>query len=159
MRILRIILLILLLIVVVVGVGAGVTYNRWTQGPLPQHDGTLVVDGLSGAVEILRDTYGVPHIYASTSHDLFFAQGYTQAQDRWWQMEFWRHIGAGRISELTGKTNSVLGNDLFIRAAGWYAASELDYAALDDETKVILQAFADGVNAYITNRPPERPRV
>jgi len=152
MRILRYILLFLLVVVVVVAVGAGVTYNRWTQGPLPQHNGSLTVAGLNADVEVLRDTYGVPHIYASTTHDLFFAQGYTQAQDRWWQMEFWRHIGAGRIGELTGKTKSVLGSDLFIRSSGWYASAEDDYTALDDEAKVILQAFADGVNAYITTR-------
>lgn len=152
MRILRYIVLFLLLVVVVVAVGAGVTINKWTQGPLPQHNGSLTVAGLDGQVEVLRDTYGVPHIYASTPHDLFFAQGYTQAQDRWWQMEFWRHIGAGRIGELTGKTNSVLSNDLFIRSAGWYASAEQDYEALDQEIKDILQAFTEGVNAYITTR-------
>ncbi len=152
MRILRYILLFLLLVVVVVVVGAGVTYNKWTHGPLPQQAGTINVAGLDAKVEVLRDTYGVPHIYASTAHDLFFAQGYTQAQDRWWQMEFWRHIGAGRIGELTGKTKSVLGNDLFIRSAGWHAAAEKDYAALDDEAKKTLQDFADGINAYISAR-------
>ncbi len=62
-------------------------YNM-TRAPLPQHSGELQVAGLQDTVEILRDEWGVPHVYASNMHDLFFAQGYTQAQDRWWQMEF-----------------------------------------------------------------------
>lgn len=152
MRILRYLLLGLLLTLVIVVVGAGVIVTRWTQGPLPQHAGTLTLAGLDSEVEILRDTYGVPHIYASTTHDLLFAQGYAQAQDRWWQMEFWRHIGAGRIGELTGKNDSVFGNDLFIRTAGWSKSAERDYAALDDDSRALLQHFADGVNAYITSR-------
>ncbi len=166
MKILRIILLVLLLLIVVVAVGGFLVFNDWTRGPLPQHEGAVTVKsgstgagaqavaigGLSAPVEVIRDNWGVPHIYASSSYDLFFAQGYTQAQDRWWQMEFSRHIGAGRIGELTGKTNSVLGNDLFIRKFGWYAAARRDFDAMSEESRAVLGAFADGVNAYILNR-------
>ncbi|NOG50245.1 MAG: hypothetical protein HND48_13070 [Chloroflexi bacterium] len=97
MRILRFILLGLLLVVVVIAVGGFILFNDLTRGPLPQHSGTLKVAGLQAPVEIIRDDYGVPHIYAANAHDLLFAQGYTQAQDRWWQMEFSRAIGSGRI--------------------------------------------------------------
>ena len=80
----------------------------------PQVDGEIAVAGLTGDVEIVRDDDGVPHIYAGTAHDLFFAQGYVHAQDRFWQMDFWRHIGAGRLSEMFG--DSQVDTDLFLRS-------------------------------------------
>jgi penicillin amidase len=156
MRILKIVLLVLLLIVVVVVVGGFVVYNDVTRGPLPQDTGTLSVSGLQAEVEILRDEYGIPHIYASNTHDLNFAQGFVQAQDRWWQMEFARHIGHGRIEELTGYSDAVIGSDVFIRTAGWTEAAERDLAVLDEETIAALQAFSDGVNAYISSRSPNQ---
>jgi penicillin G amidase len=166
MRIIRILLLVVVIVVAIVAVGGVIIFNRWTRGPLPQLDGDITlkpetvsigeqsvdISGLQDRVEIIRDNWGIPHIYASNTHDLFFAQGYSQAQDRWWQMEFSRHIGAGRIEELTGKNKAVLNNDIFIRKFGWYEAAQRDYAAADDDSKATLQAFADGVNAYILNR-------
>ncbi|MFN8452918.1 MAG: penicillin acylase family protein, partial [Anaerolineae bacterium] len=90
MKIVRIVLLIVVLLLVVVAVGGFAFYEDTMRGPLPQTGGTLAVEGLNAQVEVLRDDWGIPHIYASDPHDLFFAQGYTQAQDRWWQMEFFR---------------------------------------------------------------------
>src|ERR1041385_2975395 len=167
MKIVRNILLVILVILVLAVVGGVIVFNKWTRGPLPQADGQIVIksqnmtvgeqavgiSGLTDKVEIIRDNWGIPQIYASNTHDLIFAQGYTQAQDRWWQMEFARHIGSGTIQELTGKNKNVMGQDVFIRTAGWRRAAEKDYAVYDDESKAILQAFADGVNAYILNRP------
>jgi len=155
MKVLRIILLILLALIVIVAVGGFVIFNDTTRGPLPQHSGDLSLTGLNDRVEVLRDAYGVPHIYASNLHDLYFAQGFTQAQDRWWQMEFWRHTGSGTIQELTGKTDSLMGTDVFIQTIGWRRAAERDAQTLDPEMLVRLQAFADGVNAYILNRPAD----
>lgn len=155
MKILKIVLLTLLVVLIVVVVGGFLFYNDTTEGPLPQTSGSMDVAGLDGQVEILRDANGVPHIYASTPHDLFFAQGFTQAQDRWWQMEFSRHTGQGAIGELTGQNKTAFGNDLFIRTAGWYHNAEQDLAALDADTLAVLEAFAEGVNAYITHRAPE----
>ena len=152
MKVLRIVLLILLALIVIVAVGGFVFFADTTQGPLPQHSGTLNVSGLNDRVEVLRDAYGVPHIYASSLHDLYFAQGFTQAQDRWWQMEFWRHTGSGEIQELTGQTDSLMGTDVFIQTVGWRRAAERDAEALDPEALARLQAFVDGVNAYILNR-------
>jgi penicillin amidase len=146
-------LLALVILLLVAGGVLAFVYNRWTMGPLPQHAGTLRVAGLSAPVNILRDERGIAHIYASTAADLFFAQGYTAAQDRWWQMEFWRHIGAGRIQELTGQNEAVMRQDVFIRTAGWYEAAEADFNRLTDRAKGYLEAFAAGVNAYIRSRP------
>ncbi len=166
MRIIRNILLVVLIILVLAVIGGVIVFNRWTRGPIPQADGQIVIksqstsanaqavniSGLTDKVEIIRDNWGIPQIYAANTHDLIFAQGYTQAQDRWWQMEFARHIGSGTIQELTGKNKDVMGQDVFIRTAGWRRAAEKDFAVYDDESKAILQAFADGVNAYILNR-------
>lgn len=152
MKILRIILLILLLLIIMVAVGGFLIYTDTTQGPLPTQQGSLNIAGLDNQVEILRDGWGIAHIYASTAHDLFFAQGYTQAQDRWWQMEFNRHIGSGAIEELIGKQDDVLGTDMFIRTVGWRPAAERDWEALDESVRAVVQAFTDGVNAYITSR-------
>jgi len=81
--------LIILLIVLIVVVGLGVGYGTFTvRRPWPQTDGTVAVNGLESEVTIIRDDWGIPHIYAANTHDLFFAQGYVHAQDRFWQMEF-----------------------------------------------------------------------
>ena len=169
MRILRIILLGLLAIVLIAVLGGFVMFNKLTKGPLPQHTGAIEVKamgvgfvqpdgtqmlaaGLVEPVEIIRDEYGVPHIYAANTHDLFFAQGFTHAQDRWWQMEFARAVGDGRIQELTGQNDDVMGNDVFIRTAGWREAAERSIESYDAETLAMMQAFADGVNAYTAGK-------
>ncbi len=168
MKALQVILLVVGVVILVVVIGGAVALDKVTRGPLPQHSGEVMVNastvtlgaqsvdiaGLQGSVEIIRDNWGVPHIYASSIHDLFFAQGYAQAQDRWWQMEFARHIGSGRIGELTGKNNSVLRNDVFIRKFGWRRVAEQETQTYDTESMALLQAFADGVNAYISSRAP-----
>jgi len=104
----RFIRIVLPVVVVLVLIGGYAWFYNLTRAPLPQHDGELRVAGLNDTVEILRDEWGIPHIYASSMHDLFFAQGYTQAQDRWWQMEFFRHVGSGTIEELVGKNSDLL---------------------------------------------------
>ena len=152
MKVIRILLLILVLVIVVVAVGGFVVYEDTMRGPLPQTSGALTVEGLHAQVEVLRDDWGIPHIYGSDLHDLFFAQGYVQAQDRWWQMEFYRHIGSGTIGELTGKNNSAFGNDVYIRTAGWRRIAEQEVRKLTDDALAALTAFADGVNAYVLNR-------
>lgn len=119
---------------------------------IPQVDGTWQFAGLGGEVTILRDAAGVPHIYAHTAADLFFAQGVVQAQDRWWQMEFNRHTGLGRISELVGRNENALNNDVFIRTAGWNRAAEADVQVIGEDTRAALEAFSQGVNAYVAGK-------
>lgn len=118
--------------------------------PFPQTDGTILVAGLNEPVNIYRDEFGVPHIYAENEYDLFFAQGYTHAQDRFWQMEFWRHISTGRLSEIIGEPG--IESDKFIRTMGWnrMAANALSfYEAEEPELMNLMNAYSDGVNAYI----------
>lgn len=116
----------------------------------PQVDGEITVGGLNSQVEVIRDEWGVPHIYASTTHDLFFAQGYTHAQERFWQMDFWRHIGAGRLSELFGEDQ--VETDMFLRSLGFTVQANQELAAMSARSRSILQSYADGVNAYLEGR-------
>ena len=122
----------------------------WTiQRSFPQLDGTVELAGLTGEVEVLRDGLGVPTIVASSSEDLFFAQGFVHAQDRFWEMDFRRHVTSGRVSELFGE--SQLSTDLFLRTLGWREVAEQEVAALDEETRGYYEAYADGVNAYLAD--------
>ncbi len=115
----------------------------------PQTDGNIQLSGLDGPVDVYRDGMGIPHIYATTLHDLFMAQGYVHAQDRFWQMDFWRHIGSGRLSEMFGKTQ--LDTDTFLRTLGWRQVAEQELASYDPESLAILNDYAEGVNAYLAN--------
>lgn len=115
--------------------------------------------------EIVRDAYGVPHIYADTARDLFAANGYAQAQDRLIQMEILRHVGKGRLAELTGRSGLAL--DLVTRRELYTDEERLAaFRALDPEWQAAFQAFADGVNRWIdevrldpTKLPAEYPAL
>jgi penicillin amidase len=116
----------------------------------PQETGTIKVYGLKDRVEVFRDRWGVPHIYAGNQHDLFVAQGYIHAQDRFWQMDYWRHISSGRLAEMFGK--SQVDTDKFLRTLGWSRVAQQELSQTDSNTIAILQAYADGVNAYLGDR-------
>ena len=90
-------------VLVVLAILGGLAGNAAIKASFPQISGELKLPGLNGPVNVYRDKMGIPHIYASTQHDLFMAQGFVHAQDRFWQMDFWRHIGSGRLSEMFGK--------------------------------------------------------
>ena len=124
----------------------------FTRQALPKVDGRIQVEGLAEAVDVVRDEYGVAHIYAQNTPDLFFAQGYVHAQERFWQMEFQRRTGAGRLSEIFGETT--VSTDRYLRHFGFSALVEEIYQNLEPETQVVLQAYAAGVNAYIQDRTP-----
>ncbi len=138
-------------LMVVLTVGGLLWFNL--RRMMPVHDGLAYVTGLHDTVEVIRDEWGIPHIYASHPDDLFFAQGYVQAQDRWWQMEFQRHTGLGRIGELTGYNLSAVESDLFIRTWGWNRAAVADTDFVSEETRQVLEAYAAGVNTYIAGKP------
>ena len=141
-------LLVVLLVVVVVGVAAGVGALAWiTTRSMPETTGTLAVPGLDAGVTVARDGAGFAHITATTPHDLFVAQGFVHAQERMWQMEVWRRISAGRLSEVFGAGS--LDDDRYIRTLGWRGAAERDLAALSADTRAVLDAYAAGVNAWL----------
>jgi penicillin G amidase len=122
---------------------------------LPKTKGILQIRGLQSAVQVLRDHWGVPHIYAENEHDLFLAQGYVHAQDRFWQMEFQRHIGHGRLSELVGAI--ALDSDRYIRIMGFSRIARREAETLDGPTRNILEWYAQGVNAYLEQHRTRLP--
>src|SRR5512146_1894924 len=111
----------------------------------PQIDGEIHFQGLDGPVDIYRDNMGIPHIYATTTHDLFFAQGFVHAQDRFWQMDAWRHIGSGTLSEMFGEGQ--VKTDTFRRTLAWRQTSQAEWDTMGPESRAILQSYTDGVNA------------
>jgi len=119
------------------------------QRSMPIVQGSLTVPGLHGQVDVYRDAAGIPNIYASDEHDLYMAQGYVTAQDRFWQMDFWRHVGAGRLAEMFGA--SEIDTDKFLRTLGWERVAQQEVDQIDPDTLAILQAYADGVNAYLAD--------
>ena len=152
-RILLVVLAIILALFVVVP-AAG---YLWLRTSLPQTSGRTRIVGLEGQVEIFRDRAGVPHIFATTDHDAFMALGYVHAQDRFWQMEMNRRIGAGRLSEVLG--DATLDIDKFQRTMGYYRAAEGDYAAIGERSRMALDAYAAGVNAWHGRGPYAAARV
>ncbi|HZM24384.1 MAG TPA: penicillin acylase family protein [Anaerolineales bacterium] len=140
-----------LIVVFLLGTG-GIYYfksylpNTVAPKSFPQVDGQIQLEGLDGTVDIYRDSMGVPHIYATTPHDLFFSQGFVHAQDRFWQMDFWRHVGSGTISEMF---SSEVETDAFLRTLGWRVTAEQEWEQLSPELKSNLTAYTSGVNAYL----------
>ena len=113
----------------------------------PTTDGTLEVAGLNSEVTVRRDDHGIPQVYADDSDDLFFAQGFVQAQDRFREMDVRRHITAGRLSELVGSGG--LEADKVTRVLGWRQVAAHEYGLLSSESRNALAAFSAGVNAYL----------
>ena len=109
--------------------------------------GRLRLAGLHQPVRVLRDTWGVAHIYANNQHDLFFAQGVIASQDRLFQMELWKRAGQGRLSEILGP--AALPRDIGARSLKYRGDMQREYASYAPDTQAILTAFTDGINAYI----------
>lgn len=145
-------LLIVLVLAIIGGVGYGAFWSVSTvRASFPQTKGSITLDGLAGPVDVKRDGYGIPQIYASSDEDLFMAQGYVQAQDRFYEMDVRRHMTAGRLSEMFGE--SQVDNDEFLRTLGWHRIAEEEYKkTLSAETKKYLDAYAKGVNAYLAGK-------
>ncbi|MGY5045473.1 penicillin acylase family protein [Streptomyces sp. 900105755] len=146
----------LIVLVLVLAVVGGVFYGAYwsvstVRASFPQTKGSTTLQGLSGPVTVKRDGYGIPQIYASTDEDLFMAQGYVQAQDRFYEMDVRRHMTSGRLSEMFGK--SQVKNDEFLRTMGWDRVAKEEYdTKLSASTKKYLQAYSKGVNAYLRGK-------
>ena len=114
---------------------------------LPQIKGTVELTGLSAPAEIIRDRWGVPHIYAKNEADLFFAQGFVHAQDRLWQMELNRRTATGRLSEIFGPL--ALDTDRAARTFGFQRLARIDWANVDEPVRQAVTAYSAGVNAFL----------
>lgn len=114
---------------------------------LPQVKGTLSIQGLEAPVEILRDRWGVAHIYARNACDVVFAQGFVHAQERLWQMDFTRRVVFGRLSEVLGE--AALPADRAMRTLSLYGTAEQEALNVKGELCNLLEAYSSGVNAWM----------
>lgn len=140
---------------------AGLTpeaFDAWWRaelaGRLPQTSGAIQRAG-GGPVEILRDSWGIPHILAATDEALFFGFGFAMAQDRLWQMDYLRRRALGQLAEVLGP--EAVGLDVIARTVGLPRIARAQLAALPPETAALLEAFASGVNACIEQRRARLP--
>ena len=143
-----------LLVILLLALLAAFLYLRTS---LPKVGGTLALPGLGAPIEVIRDENAVPHIYAESAEDALFALGFVHAQDRLFQMDFQRRVGAGRLSEVLG--DATLETDKFLRTLGVYRSAERTLPNLSAEAQGALAAYSAGVNAFLEGRrgalPPE----
>ena len=121
-----------------------------------QVTGTIEVSGLAAPARIVRDRWGVPHIYAESQEDLFFAQGFVQAQDRLFQMDLWRRSVQGRLSQVLGA--NFIERDAMTRRIQYRGDRNVEWASYGPDTRAIATAFVRGINAWVAlarDRPPE----
>jgi penicillin amidase len=132
---------------VAIGMVPWIVMRRALTRAWPRIRGTLRCEGLYAPVTVLRDRWGVAHIYAANAHDLFFAQGFVHAQDRFWQMELERRLGEGRLAELFGRP--ALAQDRLMRTLGAHHVAAREVDLLDKDERFSLEAYSSGVNAYL----------
>lgn len=146
----------LLTLVLLLAVAAAIAAWIYGHRALPQTEGTLALPGARAELQILRDEFGIATIRAASVRDAMYGLGVAHAQDRLWQMETHRRIGAGRLAEAFGE--GALDTDRFLRMLGVRQAAAAQWAQASPASREVLQAYADGVNAVIANlsaRPPE----
>src|SRR5260370_20530503 len=136
------------------GLGA-VAARRVARGPLPITSGVLQAPGLQHSVSIERDAWGIPHIQAADARDLFFANGFVHAQDRFWQMELNRRVGSGTLSALFGPI--AIEADRLLRHLGLRRVGEEEARRIDGEVREAVAAYSRGVNCYLASRPSPLP--
>lgn len=129
-------------------------WRQETESRVPSDNGTR--RHLVGkTVEIARDAWGIPHIFAENDHDLFFGFGYAQAQDRLWQLDYLRRKGSGRLAEILGP--EALEYDILVRTVGLRQIAEVEWRRLPQETRTLLTAFAAGINGLIEDTRERAP--
>ena len=147
---------VLVLVLMVPAIGGGLYF--WLRTSLPETDGTIAVEGISGTVDILRDEWGIPHIHAQSAEDAYFGLGFAHAQDRFFQMEMQRRGAQGRVAELLGSLAA--DNDRFLRLLNLYRAARSSLATLPPEARAALEAYSAGVNAWLAARTgPAAPEL
>ncbi len=131
-------------------------FDSLARASLARIDGRLTLPGLRDSVEVIRDQWGVPHIYARNTDDLFFAQGYVQAQDRLWQMDMYRRTYEGELAAIMG--SAFVAHDRLARLLKYRGPwDDREWASYHPEGRRIFRAFANGVNAFIANAGDNLP--
>src|SRR6185436_5184900 len=145
-------LAVLLLLAVAVSGGLWLTLSR---SGLPKRDGEVALAGLSAPADVRFDRWGVPHVEARSSRDLAAALGYLHANDRFVQMELGRRLAAGRLAELFGRP--FVARDQYSRTLRLYDAAEKSWKTAGPETRALLTAYSQGVNAWLAERGRDLP--
>src|SRR5215813_291003 len=152
----------LLIISLLVSISIPITSNVAVAQQADTQSTTLNLPGLRERTTIRRDERGIPYIDARNEHDLYFAQGYATAVDRLWQMDFLRRTARGELSEVlgAGPNNLALEQDKVHRTYGFAQVADAEFAQATPEGRAVIQAYADGVNAFISSLdskslPPE----
>ena len=129
----------------------GFWQNSEAKSTMETSEEDLRIDGLQDQVQVFYDEMGIPHVFAKNDHDLYMAQGYLTAKDRLWQMEFQTYFAGGRISELVGDKG--IESDKFQRRMGSVYGAEQSLKGMEEDpsSKTALNAYSDGVNAYINS--------
>jgi penicillin amidase len=155
MRVIKKVILVLL-VIVLLGIIAGVIYIRdiYRNG-LPDYNRDIRLNGLKYEVEVYRDIYAIPHVYAKTESDLYMAVGYLMAQDRLWQMDLIRRVTLGRISEIFGE--DFIETDLLLRALRFSEKSEKILGELKEKHRAAIESYCEGVNQYIRSNLKNLP--
>ena len=120
---------------------------RKASAVLAQLEGEIKVPGLKEPVEVLRDRWGIPHIYAKNAEDLFFAQGFVTAQDRLFQIDQWRRVAVGETAEVVGRQG--LEADRFARLLMYRGELDREWTSYSPDAHAITASFTRGINAYI----------
>jgi penicillin amidase len=152
---LRTIVRILIWTLTVVLVLAAAVAWRFVYRPLPQLDGSISLPGLQKEVTVERDNWGIPHIRAASLADAVEAQGYVMAQDRLWQLDLMRRASRGQLSEIVGPL--ALKTDKQFRTFGFSRAADRDFAAMDKDSRALMEAYARGVNVFIQQHQNSLP--
>jgi penicillin amidase len=168
MRAFRSRLMVTLLALAATSCAGAMTWMAYRHDPRgPQTAGTVELPGLSAAAEVLRDKWGIPHVFASSELDLMRAMGYVHAQDRLFQMDIIRRTVRGELSEIFGDrpmegavpygAKTMLEHDAGMRILGFGQGAEIFLEIAPPETKALLDAYAQGVNAYIAQHQGDLP--
>jgi penicillin amidase len=147
MKTLKTILTMFLALVVILIIAGLIVVSGIKNNAIPKYEGELIVPGLASEVTVYRDERGIPHIYAASEHDLYFAVGYVMSQERLWQMDLIRRATTGRLSEIFGK--EYVQTDLFLRSLDMTTKSKMVISNEDPEIISYMQAYTDGVNTFI----------
>ncbi|MFH1539852.1 MAG: penicillin acylase family protein [bacterium] len=155
-----------LVVLIILLIGIFIVGGRMISSGLAKIDGTIEVPGLKNDVTVLRDDYGVPHIFAKDEEDAYFAMGYVHAQDRIFQMDLFRRKAEGRLAEIVGDANtkgpssefdSILEGDIFSRVIGFWEMGRRHVETIPEPAKTIMRRYVDGVNAWIGQNEKNLP--
>ncbi len=149
MKLAKIIIRALLVIILLILVAGVILIRNISHRAVPDYNADVELSGLTGTVEVFRDQYGVPHVYAENELDLYRVTGYLQAQDRLWQMDLLRRVTTGRLSEIFGE--DMIGADQLFRSLRMTEKSEKLYKSIDPHILACVEAYSDGVNQFISH--------